>query len=520
MVIFGATGDLSQRKLMPALYNLQKQDCLDPCFAIIGVGRAEIADSVFRGNMRDAVTEHSGETVSAAEWKTFEQRLSYLRMDVTDLAAFRMLATQLSAPRSSSPNDAATVGNAGREVPVGDGPIGNHLFYLAVPPDVAPEIVAGLQSAGLNRQSGESWRRIVVEKPFGRDLASGRALNRVIAGAFDEDQVFRIDHFLGKETVQNLLAFRFANTLFEPVWNRNYIDHVQITAAETIGIGHRAGSYEQTGALRDMVANHLLQMLTLTTMEPPYAFDATAVREEKVQVLRSIQPMTAEEVVLRTVRGQYGAGKIDGLRTPGYRAEAEVAKGSNVETYAALKLGIDNWRWADVPFYLRAGKRMSRYVSEIAVHFKRTPQAVFRHVEGVVPRNAVIFRIQPGEGIGLTFSAKVPGQGMETARVRMSFDYQSAFGVDIPAAYETLLLDVMEGDATLFTRADEAEAQWSIVTPILEAWDERDASEFPNYAAGTDGPKAGDELLARDGRAWRPLDALEREVLGAGAPQG
>jgi glucose-6-phosphate 1-dehydrogenase len=349
----------------------------------------------------------------------------------------------------------------------------------------------------------------VVEKPFGRDLKSARELNQVLESVFEEDEIYRIDHYLGKETVQNILVFRFGNSIFEPVWNRNYVDYVEITAAENLGVEGRAGFYEETGALRDMVTNHMLQLLSLTAMEPPVAFDADSVRSKKVEVLRAIRPMTVDEVAELTVRGQYGPGQIDGKPVPGYRQEPGVAKDSKTETYAAVAFHINNWRWAGVPFYVRAGKRLSRNLTEIDVHFKRTPQALFSMTsDEEIGRNAIAFRIQPNEGITVDFGAKRPGTEMHTANVHLNFRYREAFGTKTPVAYETLLLDVMRGDATLFTRRDEVEAEWRLTTPIEEAWLQLPPPEFPNYAAGSEGPEASERLVAAAGHRWRSLDPL------------
>jgi glucose-6-phosphate 1-dehydrogenase len=370
---------------------------------------------------------------------------------------------------------------------------------------VAGPIIEGLEQAGLNRND-KGWTRIILEKPFGHDLKSAQDLNEVIHKVFDEKDVYRIDHYLGKETVQNILVFRFGNSLFEPVWNRNYIDYVEITAAETVGVEGRASFYEETGALRDMVANHLLQLLALTAMEPPIAFEADSVREQKVQVLRSIRPMTVDEVAKRTVRGQYGAGEIEGKRVPGYRQEPDVAGNSVTETYAAVEFYVDNWRWAGVPFYIRTGKRLSRQVSEVRVHLKRTPQALFASTPyDQLGPNVITLRIQPDDGISIAFDAKRPGSQMRTLTVDANFSYESVFGSKGPPAYETLLLDSMRGDATLFTRRDEVEAEWRIITPIEQAWKQLPAPVFPNYAAGSDGPIEADVLITGDHRRWRRL---------------
>ncbi len=486
LVIFGGTGDLARRKLMPALWRLQRQRCFDECFSIIGVGRDELGDEEFRDAMREALEEFSDDPPSDEEWKAFADRLLYLAADLTEDDAYRRLADRLN------------------ELGESETALRNHLFYLAVPPALAPRIVRGLESAGLTGDE-RGWTRIVVEKPFGRDLESAHALNEEIGEVFAEPQVYRIDHFLGKETVQNILALRFGNMLFEPLWNRNYIEYVEITAAETIGVEDRAAFYDATGALRDMIANHLLQLLTLTAMEPPVAYDSESVREEKVQVLRSIAPLSPEDVAQRVVRGQHASGEIDGEPVVGYREIERVDPQSRTETFVALELRIENWRWAGVPFFVRTGKRLARTVTEIAVHFKRTPHSIFRQNDESVAPNVIVMRFKPDEGISVTFSAKVPGEGMRTSRVRMDFDYEEAFGVELPDAYETLLLDAMQGDPMLFTRADEAEAQWRVVQPILETWESGEAPEFPNYVAGSSGPEAAARLVARRGFVWREL---------------
>jgi glucose-6-phosphate 1-dehydrogenase len=487
LVIFGASGDLTQRKLIPALYNLACVGCMNPEFEVLGVGRTPMSSEDFRSKLRAAASKSSDtRDFSDAGWGKFESRLHYLVGDVNDGEFREHLRERLDEMQraGSSPN---------------------RLFYVSTPASVAGPIIEGLALAGLNR-SDQGWTRIILEKPFGHDLKSAQDLNAVIHKVFDEKDVYRIDHYLGKETVQNILVFRFGNSLFEPVWNRNYIDYVEITAAETVGVEGRAGFYEETGALRDMVANHLLQLLALTAMEPPIAFEADSVREQKVQVLRSIRPMTVDEVAKRTVRGQYGPGEVDGHRVPGYRQEPDVAGNSVTETYAAVEFYVDNWRWAGVPFFIRAGKRLSQRVSEIRVHLKRTPQALFASTPyDQLEPNVITLRIQPDDGISIAFDAKRPGSQMRTLTVDANFSYEVVFGSKGPPAYETLLLDSMRGDATLFTRRDEVEAEWRIITPIEQAWKQLPASAFPNYAAGSDGPVEADALISGEHRLWRRL---------------
>jgi glucose-6-phosphate 1-dehydrogenase len=488
IVILGALGDLTKRKLVPALFHLAREGYLSDDFSVLGIGRKQMSDQEFCGEMSAGATgsKEMGE-LSDTQWREFATRLHYMAGDLTDLGTYRSLAARLERMTTR------------------EGASANHLFYCATPPSIAPALVNGISAAGLASEQ-KGWSRIVIEKPFGRDLDSARSLNTIIARVFDEHQVYRIDHYLGKETVQNIIVFRFGNSLFEPVWNRNYIDFVEITAAEDLGIGQRGSYYEEAGVLRDMMANHLLQLLALTAMEPPVAFDADSVRDSKVQVLRSIHPMTPEEVAARTVRGQYGAGVIDGERVPAYRDEKDVASNSLIETYAAVEFRVENWRWGGVPFYARTGKRLARTITEIAVHLKRTPQALFaRTPEDMMEPNVIVIRIQPNEGIIVTFAAKRPGAEMSTGTVHMDFCYQTAFGVRLPSAYETLLLDLMQGDATLFIRRDEVEAQWRLITPIEEAWAEQKPPDFPDYAAGSEGPAAAGELLARNGHRWRHL---------------
>jgi len=485
IVIFGATGDLTKRKLMPALCHLARKGELSEASIIIGVDREPIGTDNFRALMQSAVHEAKGEQLfDAGEWRHFAQKLNYFACDLKEPSRYAGLAARIQE--------------------LNGGTLGNRLYYCATPPTLVEPIIAGIGTAGLASEAA-GWARIIIEKPFGRDLASAQALSDTIALVFMEHQIYRIDHYLGKETVQNILVFRFGNALFEPVWNRNHIDYVEITAAETLGIGHRGGYYEEAGALRDMVTNHLMQLLALIAMEPPIAFDADAVRDKKIQVWRTIKPMTAAEVAAKTVRGQYGSGQIEQDAVPGYREEPSVASDSNTETYVAAEFRIENWRWAGVPFYLRTGKRLAQGVTELAVHFKRPPQPLFADKTELIEPNVIALRIHPNEGIDIRFDAKQPGSEMQTASVRMDFRYQQAFNMRIPEAYETLLLDALCGDATLFTRRDGVEAQWRLIDPILEAWRQQPAGDFPSYAAGSEGPKAADELLARNGHHWRLL---------------
>jgi len=486
IVIFGATGDLTKRKLVPALFRLACAGCLRE-FQVLGIGRHQMNDDTFRARMREEAAETEND-FDEPEWGQFALRLHYLSGDLSDCETYHRLADHLKRLHPQK------------------GERDNRLFYCATPPSLVPAIVHGLKDAQLASEE-KGWSRIVVEKPFGYDLNSARSLNAIIAQAFDEHQVYRIDHYLGKETVQNIIVFRFGNSMFEPIWNRNCVDYVEITAAETLGIGDRAGYYEGAGALRDMVANHLLHLLTLTAMGPPVEFDADSVRDEKVRVLRSIHPMTPDEVAKHTVRGQYGSSEIGMTKVPGYRDEEDVAEDSLTETYAAVEFRVENWRWAGVPFYARTGKRLARSVTEVAIHLKRTPQALFaRTPDDQIEPNVVVMRIQPDEGIVVTFGAKRPGTEMHTATVHMDFCYQTSFGVRFPSAYETLLLDVMQGDPTLFIRRDEIEAQWKLITPILEAWAKQKPPKFPNYAAGSEGPAEAEALPVRNGHRRRPIN--------------
>ncbi|HEY0556308.1 MAG TPA: glucose-6-phosphate dehydrogenase [Thermoanaerobaculia bacterium] len=491
MVIFGATGDLTKRKLIPALYNLIVHGLLPEAFAVVGVGRSELSDDEFRKRMEKDLKEFATSEIDPKKLKWLSSRMRYVVVDPEKPKTFKDLADALAAVDEER------------------GTAGNYLFYLAVPPSIFEEYVDRLGETGLMKETDESWRRVIIEKPFGHDLDSARALNRKLREILEERQIFRIDHYLGKETVQNIMAFRFANGIFEPIWNRRYIDHVQITVAETVGVEERAAYYEEAGALRDMVQNHMFQLLALIAMEPPVSFAADTVRDERVKVLYAIRSLSPEDVLHSAVRGQYGEGKTgegvsDGKTVPAYRAEKGVAPASNVETFAALELFVDNWRWADVPFYLRTGKRLPTRASEIAIQFKPAPLMLFREtsVERLNP-NLLVIKIQPEEGITLRFEGKVPGPAMRLGTVRMAFEYEDYFGRQAQTGYETLLYDCMLGDSTLFHRSDMVEAGWCVVTPILDVWKALTPRNFPNYAAGSWGPKEADELIEKGGRTWR-----------------
>jgi glucose-6-phosphate 1-dehydrogenase len=491
IVIFGASGDLTRRKLLPALYKLSTAQRLPPRFSVIGVARTAMDDDGFRKQFRDAALESSASETPADPAATddvaasFEAHLHYLAGELNDPEVYRRLAEQIERA----------------------GPDGGVLFYLAIPPSAYGMVIKGLGAAGLTRAVADGgWRRIIVEKPFGTDLASATALNALLHEHFDEAQIYRIDHYLGKETVQNLLVFRFGNGMFEPIWNRRYIDHVQITAAETVGVETRAAYYETAGALRDMVQNHLMQLLTLVAMEPPIAFTADSVRDRKMDALLSVQPLVDRNGRANVVRAQYSAGWVDGKEVPGYREEPGVAKTSVTETFVALRVQLDSWRWAGVPFYLRTGKRLPKRTTEIAIQFKRPPLEIFKRVTSTpVAPNLLIINVQPDEGIALRFEAKLPGTRMQLAPVMMNFRYGSTFGGEVPEAYETLLLDAMIGDSTLFARHDFAETSWSLVTPVHAAWSAAGTTGIPQYEAGEWGPAEADALMQQDGRRWRTL---------------
>ncbi len=497
-VIFGASGDLGRRKLLPALYSLAAQNRLPPGFAVVGVSNATWTPDQFRNEIRQALGELAHVNPSPEQWEAFAKRLDYIEGDFSDPNLYQELTRRL------------------RQMP---GNPGNVLFYMATPPSVFPIIAEQLGRAGLNKPgattpqngvAGKGWTRAIVEKPFGRDLASAQVLNHALHQVFDESQIYRIDHYLGKETVRNILILRFANGIFEPIWNRRYIDHVQITVAETLGVEQRGRYYEEAGALRDMIQNHLMQVLSIVAMEAPVRFEANAVRDEKAKVISSIRPLitsssiSPDEVTHFAARGQYGPGFIYGEPVPGYRQEPGVSPTSGRETYAALRLQIENWRWAGVPFYLRSGKRMPKRVSEVAIRFKQPPFRMFGDLgEDAIDANVLSIRIQPDEGISLRFEAKVPGADMRLRPVNMDFHYGSSFGEQQPEAYETLLLDAMLGDQMLFARWDMVETAWALTTPLIEFWEAHPPRHFPNYAAGEWGPPRADQMLAREGREWR-----------------
>jgi len=489
MVIFGAAGDLTRRKLIPALYNLAKYDLLSRDFAVIGLARNELSTDQFREKVTHDIHEFATSTVDPAIWEWFLRRVYYLTGEFNDPKSYERLRELL------------------KKVDQDHGTRGNYLYYMATAPSFFAEIVNQLEKAGIAAEGNGQWRRVIVEKPFGHDLESAVSLNQQLRKVLSEDQIYRIDHYLGKETVQNILAFRFSNGIFEPIWNRRYIDHVQISVAETVGVEGRGRYYEEAGTLRDMVPNHMFQLVSLIAMEPPISFRANAVRDEQAKILHAIQPPSPEDVLSRTVRGQYGESADDAeTKMPAYRSEPDVAPDSRTETFVAMKIAIDNWRWADVPFYLRTGKRLPVRNTEVAIQFRRAPFMLFRDtpVDRLTP-NLLVLHMQPEEGISLRFGAKIPGPIMQLGSVNMAFRYTDYFGASPSTGYERLLHDGMVGDATLFQRADMVEAGWAVVSPILDVWKALPPRNFPNYPAGTWGPHEADELIQRDGphRQWR-----------------
>jgi len=489
MVIFGGAGDLANRKLFPALYYLSAANQLPENFAVLGISREELSDESYRELLNTESRKHLDGDYSQEVWDRLIRCCHYQQGEFRDPAVYQALAQKLGELDEQY------------QTP------GNYLFYMATPPAFFGDIAEQIASAGLTTEQEGHWRRLVIEKPFGHDLQSARDLNRKLLNVFDEHQLYRIDHYLGKETVQNFLAFRFANGVIEPIWNHRYIDHVQITVAEPMGVENRAGYYEGAGALRDMIPNHLLAVLAIIAMEPPIAFNADEIRNETAKVLRAIQPMTPEEVLTHTVRGQYDSGVLaDDTRVPAYRQEPGVAEDSHTETFVALSLMIDSWRWAGVPFYLRTGKRMPGRFTEVMIQYKHAPNAAFKRSilkDKKVEPNVMVLRIQPSEGISLGINAKVPGQALQLSPVEMDFSYDDYFGNEPSTGYETLIYDCMQGDPTLFKRADIIETAWQLMEPIIDVWNALPPRDFPNYAAGTWGPSAADEMLQRDGRSWR-----------------
>ena len=493
MVILGAGGDLTRRKLMPALAHLACDGFMDPDSIIIGVGRDNFTDESWRAAMGDALkTSDEIQVADSAAVTKFLGMLRFVRGDLRAAETYKAVTERVTQFESG----------AGDDLDVG------RLIYLAIPPSLYADAAKRVSESGLvprTVRDDKKWARIVIEKPFGRDLDSARSLDKLLLSLFSEQQIYRIDHYLGKETVQNILVLRFANSIFEPVWNRNFVHHVQITAAETVGVEHRASYYEESGVIRDMFQNHLMQLLTLTAMEPPNAFDADVVRGEKAKVLGSIHPVAPEDAADMSIIGQYGPGEVNGEHVVSYRDEPGVAKESRVPTYAAIRFTVDNWRWHGVPFFLRSGKRLAKHATEIAVQFKEPPHSLFQLPNGeTLERNVLVMRIQPDEGISLRFEVKTPGVDVRMAPVRMVFNYTDAYGASTQhPAYETLLLDCMLGDATLFSRWDEVEASWRIIDPIIEGWKNPSLVKLPNYTSWTWGPSAADAFVAKDGAVWR-----------------
>jgi glucose-6-phosphate 1-dehydrogenase len=489
IVFFGAAGDLTKRMLMPAMWNLRLEDILPTNYGIVGFSRTPYSNDEFRAQMKASIDQFSRSGPAKDPlWSDFARHATYVNGDFTDRGAFKKLRAQLDA------NDKQL------------GTAHNRLYYLSTPPSIFATIIQQLSDAGLGpKDQAEGWSRVVIEKPFGTDLDSARALQAEVSKVFDERQTYRIDHYLGKEPVQDIMALRFANMIFEPIWNRRYVDCILITAAETVGVERRGGYYDHAGALRDMIQNHVINLFALVAMEPPISPSADHIRDEKFKVLSAVRPIKAEEVAKMTARGQYGAGIIDAKQVPSYRQEPDVDPNSSTETYAAAKFLIDNWRWADVPFYLRSGKRLARKYSEIAVTFRQIPLRIFGELGDRIESNTLVMKIQPEEGVSLRFNAKVPGPKMHIRAVTMDFNYGTGFGVTTAPAYERLIGDAMRGDATLFTRWDAVERAWELVMPALECWTSTRDDDFPNYAAGTQGPANADTLLTSDGREWRKI---------------
>ncbi len=487
MIIFGATGDLTKRKLFPALYYLAKNGFLPENFAVIGVGRQELSGEAFRKQILADLKEFVGKDIDSDLVNWFGERTYYTGGDFDDdKSLFKDIKNLLAEVTKT------------HSIPE------NYFYYLAIPPSLFANVAEKITKNGFGKETEKYWRRFIFEKPFGRDLESAKQLNADLLNILDERQIYRIDHYLGKETVQNILVFRFGNSIFEPIWNRNYVDHVQITVAEDLGVEKRGGYYDRAGALRDMIPNHIFQLITLTAMEPPVSFEPDAVRDEQAKILQAIPPYLPENVLNETVRGQYAAGKINGENVPGYRTEENVSENSDTETYSALKLSIDNWRWGGVPFYLRTGKRLPKKHTTIVIQFKKAPFVLFRDTSiEKLTTNRIVLHIQPDEGITLHFGAKIPGPLVTMGAVDMDFDYSEHFEEKISTGYERLLYDCMVGDATLFQRADMVEASWKIVSPVLDVWDAIPARNFPNYESGSWGPPESDELLQKDGRNWK-----------------
>ena len=486
LIIFGASGDLTYRKLIPAIFDLHKQDSLPKNFAVLGVARSPFTDDSFREKMKDGIRQFAtAKDIPDEELNTFCQKLHYLSINTDDSKEYSKLKERLELLDKE------------------EGTAGNYIFYLSTPPSIYPLVPKYLAEQGLNRENG-NFRRIIIEKPFGTDLKSAIELNKSLGQDYDEEQIYRIDHYLGKETVQNMLVTRFANGIYEPLWNRNYIHHVEITAAESIGVENRGGYYDHSGALRDMVQNHLLQLVALVAMEPPMSIDSVSIRNEKLKVFQAFRPLSNDDLFKNVIRGQYTAANIKGKYAKGYREEKDVNPDSRTETYVAMKLFIDNWRWGDVPFYVRTGKRLPTRVSEVVIHFKPAPQRLFPEAEGLSnDDNQLVIRIQPDEGILLKTKMKVPGSGYQVKNVNMDFHYSQLQNTYLPEAYERLLLDCMVGDSTLYIRGDALEATWKFVQPLLDFWDKNPDAPLQGYPAGSWGPANSDDLIEEENLTWR-----------------